>query len=380
VSASLLRHVSAEAVYLGIVPEGAGHGPRRAHAQAARRRVEAQQRHGLEMRTELAIGEAVTEITRNLSAGTAQMLVLGITDITQAARPIAACSRRSRAGRCSSSIRQPTWACALARDRRMKSRQREPNVIPGFGITLGFTTFFLCAIVLIPAARRWCSRRAAWTSRASSTVITSPRALASYRLSLRARRWSRRPSTWCLASRWPGPLVRYDFPRPQVRRRRHRHAVRAADRGVGHRIDRGVRRQRLDRPVPRAHSASRVTYTWIGITVALTLIGMPFVVRTVQPAHAGSAARSRRTQPRPSAPGRFYVFRRIIIVPTVLPAAAHRASPWRSRARWVNTARSSSSPATCPMKTEITPLLIVIQPRRSSTTQGAAALGCAGCS
>ena len=47
-------------------------------------RVEAQQRHGLEMRTELAIGEAVSEITRNLSAGTAQMLVLGITDITQA--------------------------------------------------------------------------------------------------------------------------------------------------------------------------------------------------------------------------------------------------------------------------------------------------------
>ncbi len=47
-------------------------------------RSEAQQRHGLEMRTELAIGETVTEITRNLSAGTAQMLVLGITDITQA--------------------------------------------------------------------------------------------------------------------------------------------------------------------------------------------------------------------------------------------------------------------------------------------------------
>jgi hypothetical protein len=36
------------------------------------------------MRTELAIGETVTELTRNLSAGTTQMLVLGITDITQA--------------------------------------------------------------------------------------------------------------------------------------------------------------------------------------------------------------------------------------------------------------------------------------------------------
>jgi hypothetical protein len=47
-------------------------------------RSEAQQSHGLEMRTELAIGETVTELTRNLSAGSAQMLVLGITDIAQA--------------------------------------------------------------------------------------------------------------------------------------------------------------------------------------------------------------------------------------------------------------------------------------------------------
>jgi sulfate transport system ATP-binding protein len=86
VSASLLRHVSAEAVYLGIVPEGppgAGRAaPMRALLDA---RSEAQQNHNLEMRTELAIGETVAELTKNLSAGTAQMLVLGITDIPQAA-------------------------------------------------------------------------------------------------------------------------------------------------------------------------------------------------------------------------------------------------------------------------------------------------------
>jgi sulfate transport system ATP-binding protein len=85
VAASLLRHVSAEAVYLGIVPEGrSGAGrpaPMRALLDA---RSEAQQSHGLEMRTELAIGETVTELTRNLSAGSAQMLVLGISDVTQA--------------------------------------------------------------------------------------------------------------------------------------------------------------------------------------------------------------------------------------------------------------------------------------------------------
>jgi len=85
VSASLLRHVSAEAVYLGIVPEGAQAAGRAAPMRKLLdARSEAHQRHGLEMRTELAIGETVTEITRNLSAGTAQMLVLGINDVTQA--------------------------------------------------------------------------------------------------------------------------------------------------------------------------------------------------------------------------------------------------------------------------------------------------------
>jgi sulfate/thiosulfate transport system ATP-binding protein len=85
VAASLLRHVSAEAVYLGIVPEGRPGATRPAPMRALLdARSEAQQAHGLEMRTELAIGETVTELTRNLSAASAQMLVLGITDVTQA--------------------------------------------------------------------------------------------------------------------------------------------------------------------------------------------------------------------------------------------------------------------------------------------------------
>jgi len=85
VAASLLRHVSAEAVYLGIVPESRPGAQRPAPMRALLdARSEAQQTHGLEMRTELAIGETVTELTRNLSAGSAQMLVLGITDITDA--------------------------------------------------------------------------------------------------------------------------------------------------------------------------------------------------------------------------------------------------------------------------------------------------------
>jgi sulfate transport system ATP-binding protein len=86
VSASLLRHVTAEAVYLGIVPESASGTRAAPMRKLLDARSEAQQAHGLEMRTELAIGETVTELTRNLSAAHSQMLVLGISDISQAGK------------------------------------------------------------------------------------------------------------------------------------------------------------------------------------------------------------------------------------------------------------------------------------------------------
>jgi len=63
--------------------------------------------------------------------------------------------------------------------------QREPNVIPGFGITLGFTTFFLCAIVLIPLAALVLKAGGMEWERFVG-VITSPRAIASYKLSFGA--------------------------------------------------------------------------------------------------------------------------------------------------------------------------------------------------
>jgi hypothetical protein len=86
VAASLLRHVSAEAVYLGIVPEAARAAGRAAPMrQLLDARSEAQADHHFEMRTELAVGETVAELSRNLASGSAQMLVLGISDLTRAA-------------------------------------------------------------------------------------------------------------------------------------------------------------------------------------------------------------------------------------------------------------------------------------------------------
>src|SRR5215468_1060177 len=82
VSASVLRHVPAEAVYVGIFP---GHGDRERHSYGMRElldaRSEAQAAHGLEMRTELHFGDAAQELTRRLAEAPAQMLILGVTEL-----------------------------------------------------------------------------------------------------------------------------------------------------------------------------------------------------------------------------------------------------------------------------------------------------------
>jgi sulfate transport system ATP-binding protein len=84
VAASLLRHVSAEAVYLSILPEGGAD----AHKPIGVRtlldaRSEAQAVHGLEMRTELRFGVAAEELHRQLAESPGQMLILGISDLQQ---------------------------------------------------------------------------------------------------------------------------------------------------------------------------------------------------------------------------------------------------------------------------------------------------------
>ncbi len=82
VAASLLRHVSAEAVYVGILPdtgEAARPDGMRALLDA---RSEAQAVHGLEIRTELGYGDVATELTRRLVERPDQMLILGVSDIS----------------------------------------------------------------------------------------------------------------------------------------------------------------------------------------------------------------------------------------------------------------------------------------------------------
>jgi sulfate transport system permease protein len=193
--------------------------------------------------------------------------------------------------------------------------RREPNVIPGFGITLGFTTFFLCAIVLLPLSALVLKAGGMDFSRFVE-VITSPRALASYRLSFGASLVAAGINlVFGFVVAWT--LVRYEF--------------------AGRKIIDAI----IDMPfaLPTAVSGIALTtifapngwigqwleprgihvaFTPLGITIALTLISMPFVVRTVQPA-IQEVQRDLEDAAETLGAGRFYVFRRII-VPTVLPA------------------------------------------------------------
>jgi len=84
VAASLLRHVAAEAVYVGIMPEGSGEAQRPLGVRTLLdARSEAQAVHGLEMRTELRFGVAADELQRQLSEASDQMLILGVSNIQE---------------------------------------------------------------------------------------------------------------------------------------------------------------------------------------------------------------------------------------------------------------------------------------------------------
>src|SRR5690606_13368505 len=115
----------------------------------------------------------------------------------------------------------------------------------------------------------------------------------------------------------------------------------------------------------------KVAYTWIGVVVALTLIGLPFVVRSVQPALL-EVQRDLEDAAETLGAGKFTVFRRIIL-PTVMPALLTGFT--MAFARAIGEYGSVIFIAgNMPMKTEITPLLIVIKLEEFDYA-GASALG-----
>ena len=247
-------------------------------------------------------------------------------------------------------------------------RDGQPTVLPGFGLTLGFTTFFLSAVVLLPLA--------ALVLLAASTplhqlldAVASPRALASYRLSFGGALMAACINlvfgfiiAWTLARyEFPGrrlmdAMIDMPFALPTAVSGIALTAVFSANGWLGRYL---------------AEIGIHVAYTRFGVILAMTLIGMPFAVRTVQPALL-EVQRDLEDAAETLGAGRFYVFRRVV-VPAVLPAilTGFTLAFARALGEYGSVIFISGN---LPMKTEITPLLIVIH-LEEFDYRGAAALG-----
>jgi sulfate transport system permease protein len=242
------------------------------------------------------------------------------------------------------------------------------SVLPGFGLTLGFTGIFLTLIVLIPIAAL-VLKSASLPPSDFWRIATEPRALASYRLTFGASLLAASLNAiFGLIIAWS--LVRYRFPA-----RRFIDAIIDLPFALPTAVS-GIALATVFGPQGwigqwLAAIGIQVAYTWVGVVVALTLIGLPFVVRSVQPALEEVEATLEEAAESLGA-SRWMVFRRVIL-PMIAPALATGFT--LALARAIGEYGSVIFIAgNLPMLTEITPLLIVIKLEQYDYL-GAAALG-----
>ena len=236
----------------------------------------------------------------------------------------------------------------------MKSKSKKSRrVIPGFGLSLGISVTILSLVVLIPL----CSL-VVFSAQLSPakfwSVVTSARVLASYKVSfLTALAASLINGVMGLILAWV--LVRYDFPGKRIMDGMIElpFALPTAVAGIS------LTHLTVDNGWVGSifHSKGiEIAYTRVGITVALVFIGIPFVVRSVQPVlekldpqyeeAAGMMGASRAT-----------IFRRIILPEIASPLVAGFTMAF---ARCLGEYGSVVFIAgNTPYKTEITPLLIM---------------------
>ncbi len=157
---------------------------------------------------------------------------------------------------------------------------RERNPLPGFRISLGYAVLYLSLLVLVPLAAVFL-KTATMTWPAFWEAVAAPRVLASYRLTFGASLIAAMINGVCgLVVAWV--LVRYNFPfkklidavvdlpfaLPTAVAGIALTAVYAGNGWIGRYLE----------PL-----GIKVAFTPLGVLMALTFIGLPFVVRTVQP-------------------------------------------------------------------------------------------------
>nr|WP_275450173.1 sulfate ABC transporter permease subunit CysT [Gottschalkia acidurici] len=233
------------------------------------------------------------------------------------------------------------------------SKVKKYSIIPGFGLTLGFTVLYISFLVLIPISMVFLNTaNMGWEK--FIQVATEPRVLDSFRVSFGAAFIASLVNVvfgFLLA--WV--LVRYDFPGKQI-------------------IDALVD---LPFALPTAVAGItlatlyaeegwigkylslfgiKVSFTFLGIVVALIFVGFPFIIRTVQPVLINLDKELEEAAASLGAT-RFQTFTKVII-PEVLPALITGFSLAFSR-----TLGEYGSvifiAGNMPMKTEISPLIIM---------------------
>jgi sulfate/thiosulfate transport system permease protein len=249
-------------------------------------------------------------------------------------------------------------------------RFRQPSVIPGFGITFGFAVAYLSLVILIPLAallvRPWeLGLTGVWEA------VTAPRVLAALKLSFGAAlAASVINAVFGLLVAWV--LVRYRFPGKRILDAfvDLPFALPTAVAGIALSAlyaPNGWFGQYL------AEIGVKVAYTPLGVVVALTFIGLPFVVRSVQPVLSEMEKELEEVAATLGA-SRGQTFWRVIM-PAILPAWLTGAA--LAFARAVGEYGSVIFIAgNLPMVSEIAPLLIVIKLEQFDYA-GAAAVGSA---
>jgi sulfate transport system permease protein len=235
----------------------------------------------------------------------------------------------------------------------MATRAAPRSVLPGLGLTLGLTLTYLSLMVLIPLSGVFL-KTATLTWARFWTVVADPRVVASFQLSFGAAVVGASINVFCgLLVAWV--LVRYRFPGRRL---------------VDAMVD-------LPFALPTAVAGIalttvyaetgwigqiltplgvKVAFTPLGVVVALTFIGLPFVVRTVQPVLQDLEAEVEEAATSLGA-SRWQTFRRVVF-PTLLPALLTGFTLAFARAigEYGSVVFISGN---MPMRTEITPLLIV---------------------
>jgi sulfate/thiosulfate transport system permease protein len=235
----------------------------------------------------------------------------------------------------------------------LKINLKQHSVLPGFGLAMGFTLLYLGLVVLIPLSTLfWKSSGQGWSG--FWAAATSARVVASYKLTFGASLVAALVNavfgmvvTWVLVRyRFPGrrlmdALVDFPFALPTAVAGIALTTLYAPNGWLG---------------APLARLGITVAYTPLGITVALTFIGLPFVVRTLQPVLENLDPEVEEAAASLGA-GRLQTIVRIVL-PALFPAwlTGFALAFARALGEYGSVVFIAGN---MPMKTEITPLLII---------------------